>query len=272
LSAFPEMPAATETLVTLRDVARVLGSIRASMTPRRKHYWHACLFPDVSGFTTGPVHTEEGPFEARLDLVTGQALGRDGRGRFYETSLQETPPRRLLDELMAALGARGTSAPPAVDATLEAGGGYDQAAASAYLAVVDRVGRGLTAFQHQRREETGPVAVWPHHFDIAVLWFPGRLVGGADPANAEFADVQMNLGFQPALAEGEESYVYATAWPRPDTMDKVRLPAGAHWETGLFTGAMLPWRALTSTADGDALLAEFLDAVHAHTAPLLFPT
>lgn len=269
MSAFPDMPAATDTLETLRDCTRVLGAIRGALTPRRKHYWHTCLFPDVSGFTTGPVYTDGGAFEARLDLASGQVACRDGGGSFFEASLQETGLERLRDELMAALGDRRGSPLPAVDIALEAGGRYDQAAASDYLAVVDHVGRGLTDFQYGRREETGPIALWPHHFDIALLWFPGLLVAGADPAKEDFADVQMNFGFQPALATGEESYAYATAWPRPDTMGDVQLPAGAHWETELFVGAMLPWGALTATADGDALLADFLNAVHGHTAPLL---
>lgn len=272
MSTFPDMPTDTETLATLRDSARVLGAIRGALTPRRKHYWHACLFPDVSGFTTGPVYADDDAFEARLDLAAGQVLCRDRGDTFFAASLRETGPERLLEDAVAALGARGGAALPALDVALESGGRYDQAAASAYLAVVECVGRGLTAFQHRRREETGPVALWPHHFDIALLWFPGLLVAGADPANEDYADVQLNVGFQPALAEGEESYVYATAWPQPAAMDQVRLPPGAHWETARFSGALLPWRALAVTGDGDALLADFLGTVHAHTAPLLAAT
>jgi hypothetical protein len=99
------------------------------------------------------------------------------------------------------------------------------------------------------------VQLWPHHLDLALLWFSGRLAPGQDPANEEYADEQMNFGFSRGDDGIPESYFYATAYPTPASLTDITLPGDAYWHTEGFTGAILPYQALVEAdAPAEALL------------------
>ena len=77
------------------------------------------------------------------------------------------------------------------------------------------VGRAITAVSATRkkfragiREEISPIQVWPHHFDLSMLWLPGPKIAGQDPDNEEYADKQMNFGFTFGDETTPEPYFY----------------------------------------------------------------
>ena len=53
----------------------------------------------------------------------------------------------------------------------------------------------MVQFRAGFREESSPIQVWPHHFDLSMLWLPGEKIDGQDPADEEYSDKQMNFGF-----------------------------------------------------------------------------
>ena len=57
------------------------------------------------------------------------------------------------------------------------------------------IAASLATFRAGIREETSPIQVWPHHFDLSMIWLPGDKVPGEDPDDEESADRQMNFGF-----------------------------------------------------------------------------
>jgi hypothetical protein len=124
----------------------------------------------------------------------------------------------------------------------------------------------LKTFKGGLREETSPVHVFPHHLDLAMNWFSGRLVPGADPSDEERADEQMNFGFVTGDGSISEAYVYATAYPAPGGWADLTLPAGAYWHKEGWTGAILPYAALCDAEDASALLLTFLCEVQRHGA------
>ena len=81
---------------------------------------------------------------------------------------------------------------------------------------------------------------WPHHFDLAVVWFSGRKVPGQDPNDPEYSNEQMNFGFSTGDSGTPEPYFYATAYPAPDgwmendlpdeMKEKFRLLLESRWE------------------------------------------
>ena len=52
-----------------------------------------------------------------------------------------------------------------------------------------------------------PVVLWPHHFGLAVLWFSGHPAPDQDPANAEYADEQMNFGFSTGALKPKQLFL-----------------------------------------------------------------
>ena len=89
---------------------------------------------------------------------------------------------------------------PSIDQSLftsTRSGAYDTASVSRFWQALTQIDTIFKQFRGELRQETGPVQLWPHHFDLAMLWFSGRLVPGQDPDNEEYADEQMNFGFVP---------------------------------------------------------------------------
>mgnify|MGYP003429883492 CR=1 FL=1 len=55
---------------TLHGYARVLGTIRGTLTPKQKHWWHISLRVTPGGITTTRIPNRETGFELRLELST----------------------------------------------------------------------------------------------------------------------------------------------------------------------------------------------------------
>jgi hypothetical protein len=123
------------------------------------------------------------------------------------------------------------------------------------LAQIDAV---LKEFRAGLRRESSPVQLWPHHFDLALNWFSGRLVPDQDPDDAEYADEQMNFGFSTGDEGIPEPYFYVTAYPVPAGWMEATLPDEAYWQAAGWTGAVLPYGAVSAAADGRRLLLSFL--------------
>lgn len=102
---------------------------------------------------------------------------------------------------------------------------YDPAAAHQLWQVLSQVDLALKAFRATLRQETSPVQLWPHHFDLAMLWFSGRPVPDQDRDQEKWADEQMNYGFSTGDAGIPEPYFYATAYPSPAGLTEAQLPA-----------------------------------------------
>ena len=115
----------------------------------------------------------------------------------------------------------------------------------------------MNLFRASIAEETSPVQLWPHHFDLALLYLPGEKIPGEDPANEELSDKQMNFGFAFGDASIPEPYFYVTAYPFPDGLTAAPLPDGAVWQKEGFSGAVLRYRTLLDENDPQDYLVQF---------------
>jgi hypothetical protein len=66
---------------------------------------------------------------------------------------------------------------------------YDIEAIGRFRQAINWVDAAFKTFKGGLREESGPVQIFPHHMDVSMNWFSGRLVPGIDPADEESADV-----------------------------------------------------------------------------------
>ena len=71
----------------------------------------------------------------------------------------------------------------------------------------------------------------------------------------------MNFGFSFGDDAVPEPYFFVTAYPLPEDMHRVSLPAGTMWRTQGFNGAFLPYRKLIETADPMAYLLSLWDGL-----------
>jgi hypothetical protein len=137
-------------------------------------------------------------------------------------------------------------------------GVYDAQAVTRFWRALSQLDMLLKQFSGELRRGAGTVRLWPHHFDLAVLWLTGRSLPGHDPDDENNADACMNFGFSTGDPSVPEPYLYATAYPLPPEMARATMPAGAVWHTEGWQGAVLPYADLVEADDAEERVLAFL--------------
>ena len=245
------------TLLPTRDIlhayARVLGGWLTSCRSPRKHWWQASLRPSLRGLTTGVVHAGPG-FELELNLSESQIHERTADGEEVVETLHGQSASELAQHIREFLLAKGLDEQfvpedPQRDDGIKIQTAYSSECANALARTWSSVAAAMEEFRASIREETSPIQLWPHHFDLAMSWLPGEKVPGQDPENDEYADKQMGFGFTLGDETIPEPYFYVTSYPWPDAFPALPLPAGTTWQTTGFNGAVLPYRILSDSDD-----------------------
>lgn len=231
--------------------ARIAGAWCKAYRNRRKHWWHASLRPSLRGLTTGVIYAKTN-FEIELDLAGSELRARIGESTVSDR-LTGQPSARLAatvsDALRAAdIGWDGRVADEAAGNDTEYAG-YSADQAKRMNEAIASIAAALEDFRATIREETSPIQVWPHHFDLSMIWLPGPKIPGQDVADEESADKQMNFGFAFGDEAIREPYCYVTAYPLPETLPDVHLPTGTTWHSEGFRGAVLLYRDLAAMKD-----------------------
>lgn len=256
---------------TLQLYAKALGKIRRALTAPQKHWWHISLRLTATGLTTTPILVDDQVIELQLDCL-GHAvrLLTGGQTHLTQPIGRGESIAEGVDSLLHTLAQQGVMVD--IDRSLFSAAAplaYDPHSAEAYFQALVRIDGLLKQFQHGLRQETSPVQLWPHHFDLAMLWLSGRLVAGQDSDNAEYADEQMNFGFATGDLDLPEAYFYVTAYPAPKGWGDAPLPAPARWHRLGWTGALLTYADWRQMPDPAAGLLHFWDTTQQMGATLM---
>ncbi len=248
--AFPNLNA--EEIVETRDAvhvyAQVIGDWRTSCLAHRKHWWQITVYPSVRGLTTGMIQAGI-DFELELDLKADRLLGHVAGGGTLSEPLGGRSGRDLASVVASFLTDQGID-PGLIpedkkreshDVTAD---GYSVDTAESLGTTLLSINAAMSSFRAPIAEETSPIQIFPHHFDLAMLWLPGDKIPGQDPTNEEMSDKQMNFGFAFGDAGIPEPYFYVTAYPLPDALSGLALPDGTVWQSDGFSGAVLLYRRL----------------------------
>ncbi len=227
----------------LHAYAQLLGAWLKQCRPKRKHWWHASLRPSVHGLTTGVV---DGPvaFELELDLTHSRLHGTTATGARLTAPLEGQNAAELSRVVARFLADAGVDPGQQPEPPETADFDYRADQAAIMGTALRAIAGALAELRASIAEETSPIQVWPHHFDLSMLWLPGEKIPGQDPADEEESDKQMNLGFVFGDAGIPDPYFYVTAYPTPAALADLDLPAGAGWRTEGFTGAVLMYETL----------------------------
>lgn len=249
--AFPALTAEAiaETRDAVHNYAQVIGDWRTSCLAHRKHWWQITVYPSVRGLTTGMIQAPDMDFELELDLRADRLLAHVAGGNSLSEPLGGRSGRDLAGVVASFLADQGID-PKLIpeDKKHEShdvtAAGYSAQIAADLGSTLRSISGAMAAFRAPIAEETSPIQIWPHHFDLAMLWLPGGKIPGQDPADEEMSDQQMNFGFAFGDAGIPEPYFYITAYPLPDAMPALALPAGTVWQSEGFSGAVLLYQRL----------------------------
>ena len=264
--AFSPLPLAAwrATRDALQAYALVVSRVRSVLSPSQPHFFHLSLFPGVRGLSTGPIPASP-VVELTLDPFRNILLLHGHGGTSRSVAFPGMSQQELCRVTLQHLDDLGAHPDIAVDAFGDQPlDGYDPAAAARFwtsLLQVDAVLRHLRAVLPVFPGYSAPVQFWPHHFDLALLWFTGRLLADADPRQLEQAAQQLNFGFSTGDDSIPEPYLYATVHPNPEGLQSSALPAG-RWESDAFQGAVLPYAEALQDPQPAAVMHAFLEAVY----------
>ena len=253
--------AIADTRDALHAYAKVLGHCLKASRPKRKHWWHASLRPSLTGLTTGLIHADI-DFELTLDFRNNLLRARTASGEAYDEPLKGQPVYQLADTVIDFLVSTGVKRSLSADLQLDRDtasqfDAYSDEQANLIGRVFGDVAALLAEFRAEITEESSPIQVWPHHFDMSLLWLPGEKIPDQDPNNEEYSNKQMNYGFVLGDEGIPEPYFYVTAYPLPEQLAGMKLPSGVSWETTAFNGAILTYKTLLQSSDPQALLLDW---------------
>jgi len=276
------------TLETLHLWTQIVGKVRLALSPWVNHSWHATLYPEPAGLTTGPIAHGDRVFDLRFDFREHVLRIETADGAARRLALGPRSVASFHDELMArldelalpvAIHGRPNELPdPVVPFAEDTGHAtYEAEHAEAFWRALLQAHRVLTWFRAGFQGKASPVHFFWGSFDLAVTRFSGRRAprhpGGVpnlpDRVTREaYSHEVSSAGFWPGNQAVPYAAFYSYAYPAPQGFGDAPVePAEALWsaELGEF---LLPYEAVRSAPSPDEALGRFLETTYRAAAGL----
>lgn len=287
---WPAIPFAQwrETCAALHLYSQIVGKYRLARTPWVNHSWHATLYVNARGLSTGMIcDGPSGGIEIAFDLVDHAVIATAADGvtaRFALEPMTVADFHRRFIDLLEQIGAttRFDGSPneipdpvPFVQDTRPRP--YDADAVRRFFGALVQIDRVMRQFRTSFLGKVSPVHLFWGSFDMAVTRFSGRDAprhpGGIpslpDAVTHEAYSHQVSsAGFWPGGGGIEDAAFYSYAYPVPEGFkDQPVLPKAAYFHEGLGE-FILPYEAVRTASDPDATLLEFFQSTYDAAATL----
>lgn len=128
----------------------------------------------------------------------------------------------------------------------------DMRLAEDYATVVDAVYTMLARFKAKLSGAMSPLVIWPHHFDMAFIWF-------ATSGTNEHKDPHLAIGFAPFSNGIDRPYFYGYGWSEATGYVQVDVKSPAKAITEGYTGLYAEYDALNTDDMAQILIGILLD-------------
>ncbi|HEY1637571.1 MAG TPA: DUF5996 family protein [Rhizomicrobium sp.] len=287
--AWPELPYAAwkDTAATLQLWMQIVGKVRLALTPWLNHSWHVTLRVTARGLGTPLISNGGRDFQMEFDFLDHVLVLRSADGNARSVKLRPIAVADFHAEAMAALGKLGirveideipNEIPDAIAFSQDRmHASYDAAYAEKFWRVLLRAHAVFSHFRTGFLGKASPVHFFWGSFDLAVTRFSGRpapLHPGGIPhlpdavVREAYSHEVSSAGFWPGGGGIEYPAFYSYAYPAPDGFASARVqPAAAFFskELGEF---VLPYEAVRTASDPNAMLLDFLQSTYAAAADL----
>jgi hypothetical protein len=254
---------------------QVVGKIRMALEPPMNHWWQVTLYVSARGLTTSLMHAPDRSLEIEFDFVDHVLVLRTTDGEHRMVALQPRSVASFYEATMTALGelgvrvmilARPVEVPVAIPFAQDVEHhAYDPDAMHRFWLALVEVDRVLKEFRGRFIGKASPVHFFWGGFDMATTRFSGRPApkhpGGA-PNCADwvmqeaYSHEVSSCGYWPGASD--EGAFYAYAYPEPAGFAEWPVgPDAAYYDTEL-REFILPYRAVRTAEDPDAMLLAFL--------------
>jgi hypothetical protein len=277
-----------DTALTLQLWSQIVGKIRLALAPWRNHGWQVPLYVTARGLGSSGIPAGMDMIDIEFDFVDHRLVCRSSNGKVRHVALMAMTVAAFYGEVMEAMTTIGAEVrvnllpnevvnPIAFDKdTFHAS--YDGAAARRFWQAMVQIDRVFGRFQSGFLGKVSPVHFFWGGFDLAVTRFsgraaplhPGGVPGLPDKVTQEaYSHEVSSAGFWPGSDAYPQPAFYSYAYPEPAGFRTSPIPAEASFDETLGE-FVLPYSAVCSAADPDALLLAFLSATYSAAADLGF--
>jgi len=290
-SAWPavSLDACGDTLATVHRWSQLLGKTRLALSPFENHYWHIALYVTARGLTTSPMPYRGRTIEVGFDFVSHELYAHTSDG---VTRTLPLLPRSVAEffaayrDLLRSLGVEARLSPipselpgsPRLDEDRDHAS-YDREAMRAWWTALQHADQALRSFRGRFVGKSSPSHFFWGSFDLACTRFsgrpapphPGGIPGLPDAVSREsYSHECISAGWWAGTLDGpvREPVFYAYAYPEPPGLPEVSLrPPAARFDTE-FREWVLPYEAVRTATDPEAMVREILQSSYATFAEL----
>ena len=268
-----------DTRATVHMWTQIVGKVRLALEPPVNHWWQIPFYVSARGLTTSLMHAGSRGIEIEFDFVDHVLAFRTTDGLRRRVALQPRSVADFYGATIAALDelgvhvsilARPVEVPDATPFADDVGHhSYDAAAMHRFWLALVQSDRVLREFRGRFIGKNSPVHFFWGAFDLATTRFSGRrapLHPGGAPNCADwvmqeaYSHEVSSCGFWPGGSEEGSFYTYA--YPEPEGFRTWPLvPAAASYDEALGE-FVLPYHAVRTATDPDALLLAFLQSTY----------
>ena len=275
----------SDTRDTLHMWLQVVGKIRMALTPLINHWWNVPLYVSGRGFTTSLMHADRVGVEIEFDFVDHVLELRTTNGAHRHVELEPQSVATFYRATMAALEELGIDVEvfPRPSEVVEAipfdqdetHRSYDRAAVHRFWLALVQVDRVLTVFRSRFVGKASPVHLFWGGADLCTTRFSGRPAPkhrGGVPNCPDWVQVLAyshevsSAGYWPG-GDGEGLF-YVYAYPEPDGFADWAVEPEAAYYDGDLGEFLLPYTAVRTADDPDAVLLSFLQSTYEAAATL----
>jgi len=275
-----------DTLTAVHMWSQIIGKIRLELSPWINHSWGSTLYITSNGLSTSAIPYGSNNFEIRFNFIRHRleisvsngtkcsfALSSMSVADFYAKTLDLLKELGIEVDIYAKPVEVVTAIPFASDTEER---NYDADAVHTFWQALIQINKVFTTFRADFIGKVSPVHFFWGAFDLAVTRFSGRTApkhpGGvpncADWVMEEaYSHELSSAGFWAGTGLGEPAF-YSYAYPAPDGFASAKVKPDAayfHKDLGEF---ILPYSAVQSAKNPDAVLLNFLQSTYEAAADL----
>ncbi|MEM6781058.1 MAG: DUF5996 family protein [Pseudomonadota bacterium] len=267
--------------------AQIIGKYRLALSPWVNHSWHATLYVNGRGLTTGLIPYKDSDFEILIDCIdhclrihciNGQQETFDISNitvAEFDATLKEKLKNLKID--VTAHGTPNEVADPVPFVEQTDPVNYNPDAVHDFWQALLNINRVFNYFRTGFMGKVSPAHLFWGSFDFAITRFSGRTAPphpGGIPALPDtitreaYSHEVSSAGFWPGANGIDYPAFYAYAYPTPEGFSKhavLSKEAFFHEDLGEF---ILPYDAVRQSADPDQTLLDFLQSTYEAAADL----
>jgi len=285
-AVWPDLPypAWHDTAATLQLWTQIVGKVRLALTPWVNHSWQVPFYVTARGLGTSPIPIGSEILEIEFDFIGHRLAVRTSRGENRNFPLEPQTVADFYRRVIALLNEIGVAVaineiPSEVPNPIRfsqdrSHAAYDAAAAHRFWRALVQADRVFKLFRSGFLGKASPVHFFWGSFDLALTRFSGRKAprhpGGVpglpdDVAREAYSHEVSSAGFWPGNDAFPQAAFYSYAYPEPAGFRSRPVPLGAAFDATL-DEFILPYEAVRTAAEPDALLLDFLATTYAAAA------